>query len=260
MAGNELKIIEFLLQNLGKLTLNHLGLVEEIGAPSTKGSYQIVNSMQELSLVSTEDSRKKADIYINGVGISLKQTGGSFSFNRLQRAGLLQVFSDLNFKEPEQNLDLLDKEVEKFHQGSLPKRNRPWETFFSEKDFKALLKFLMLKGSPNYGLTANPASYILQAPATNINQSNIDVFQFDEYFDKYKDKLKIAIRRQWVGQLSKSEHTRALGISKKPDNQPWVFDSVSGEPRVKDDSGSKWRSEFPLDKRKTVHILFIEKE
>jgi len=259
MAGNELKIIEFLLQNIGKVALKHIGLVEEIGAPSSKGNYKVVNSMDELSLVSTEDSRKKADIYINGIGISLKQTGGSFSFNRLQRAGLLKVFSDLNFQNPNQNLDLLDKEVDKFHQGSLSKRNRPWQTFFNEKDFKALLKYLMLEGSPNYGVTANPATFILQAPATNFNQSNIEVFQFDEYFKTYKDRLKIAIRRQWVGQLSKSEHARALGIANKPENQPWVYDDVSGEPRVKDASGSKWRSEFPSDKRKTVHILFIEK-
>ncbi len=149
---------------------------------------------------------------------------------------------------------MLDEGVKQFHQGLLTTRNVPWSNFLSEQEFKNLLEFLMMKGSPNLGLSEHPAQYILEAPKKNINKNNVSLYSFSEYFDLYKNKLSIAIRRQWVGQSSNSEHSRALGLSKKPDNFKWVFDEVVGEPR------SGWRDNFLTNERKTVYFLMIEKK
>jgi hypothetical protein len=40
----------------------------------------------------------------------------------------------------------------------------------------------MMQGSPNYGLSKHPADYLLEAPAANINQSNLNLYTFEEYF------------------------------------------------------------------------------
>ena len=83
--------------------------------------------------------------------------------------------------------------------------------------------------------------------------SNIRVYTFEEYFEKYKEDLKVGIRRQWVGQSSDSEHGRALGLSQKLENAAWVFNDIVGTPRT------GWRTNFPYDRRKTVYFLMIEK-
>ena len=255
MAGNELKVCKFLLENIGHLNLNHLGVINEMSTP-IKGSSNltIINSEDDLVLVATQDSRKKADIHLNGNGISIKQIGGSFSFNRIQRANIATLYKQLEFTNIKTKLALIDKDVNKFHQGLLTRRNVPWQNYFSEQDFKKLLDFLMLKGSPNLGISNHPAEYILEAPISEINKNNINLYSFDEYFDRYKNNLTIAIRRQWVGQNSNSEHKRALGLAKKNSNLPWIFDEVVGEPRT------GWRSDFPEAARKTVYFLMIEKK
>ena len=117
----------------------------------------------------------------------------------------------------------------------------------------------MMKGSPNLGFSQYPAQYILEAPKKDIGIENINLYSFNEYFSLYKHKLSIAIRRQWVGQSS-SEHTRALGLSKKEDNYPWVFDEVVGEPNIGKTTGKRWRDDFPANQRKTVYFLMIEKK
>jgi len=209
MAGNEISIADYLFRNIGKVELKHLGVVKEISAPSSGGEYTVVVDLETLELISTEDAGKKADIYINGSGVSLKQIGGSFAFNRLQRANLLEVFKSLNFLDFDNKLVLIDKEVKDFHEGRIEDgRNRPWSNFFSEDDFRILLKRLMLEFNPNKGLSKNPAKYILEAPSINIDVSNISVYTFDEYFDKYKTKFKVAIRRSWIGQDSNMEELR----------------------------------------------------
>lgn len=255
MAGNELEVCRFLLANVSHLNLRHLGVINEISTP-IKGSLElkIINSEDDLALVSTQDSRKKADIYLNQKGISIKQTGGSFSFNRIQRANIATLYEQLGFIDIESKIALIDKDVNKFHQGLLTKRNVPWQNYLSEQDFKKVLNFLMLKGSPNQGLSSHPAEYILEAPALNTNKNSIRLYSFDEYFDLYKNNLTIAIRRQWIGQSSNSEHNRALSLAKKSDNSPWVFDSVVGKPRA------GWRNDVPKVDRKTVYFLMIEKK
>lgn len=255
MAGNELKVCEFIFNNMNLLNLRHLGKIYEIAAP-TKGNskLKLIQSSNDLSKILTESSSKKADIYLNRSGVSIKQIGGSFSFNRIQRANIINLYNQLEFTEVQKKLSLLDQGVGQFHQGLLTTRNIPWSNFLSEQQFKNLLEFLMTKGSPNLGLSEHPAQYILEAPKNNINQNNVNLYSFNEYFDLYKNKLSIAIRRQWVGQSSNSEHKRALGLAKKPDNFPWVFDEVVGEPR------SGWRDNFPTNERKTVYFLMIEKK
>jgi len=261
MPGNEQKIAKYLIQNKGKISLRHLGIISSIGVPGLlKDQYEEMKSLEDVDrCLATEDSGKKADIYVNGHGMSLKQMGATFPYNRLQRANLLEIFNLLGFKNPDSILERLDKEVEKFHRGKLDRRNRAWSDFFTEIEFKALTKFLMMEGSPNLGVSLHPAEFILEAPARNITAESIGVYIFDEYFNKYISKLKVAIRRQWVGQASESEHKRARGLARKTGNAPWVFNDVAGMPNIHR-SGRRWRQEVPPDRRKTVYFLMLEKE
>ena len=256
MAGNELDVCKFLLSNIGILNLKHIGKLWEIGAPSnnTQG-FVIVQTLNDLSKILTSDSRKKADVYLNRIGVSIKQSGGSVAYNRLQRASILNVYSMLGFERPDIKITQIDEEVYKFHQGLLTSRNRPWAYFFSEADFKKLLNFFMLIGSANYGISPHPARFILEAPALNLSQENLNIYSFDEYFDRYKEKFSIAIRRQWIGQLSQSEHSRALSMASKIENLPWVFTDIVGKPR----GDMNWREDFPISQRRTVYFLMIEK-
>lgn len=254
MPGNEVEVARYLVENLGKIKLPHLGVIKSVGAPRIySGGYQPITSADDLSLISAPDARKKADIYLNEVGVSVKQSGGSFSYNRIQRANIKKLFGQLGFSDVTDKLARLDKEVRQFHEGRLARRNRPWKNLFEEDDFKTLLEYLMMKGSPNLGSSNNPAELILEAPSY-ITKKTIFVYTFDEYFAKYGRKLKIAIRRQWIGQASNSEHSRAKGLARKPGNSPWVFDDVVGYPN------SGWRRNFPKELRKTVYFLMIEKE
>jgi len=261
MAGNEIVIAEYLVLNLNKLSLPRFGIIKSIGVPSAEsGEYVEVDNVRAIKrLLATEDSRKKADIYINGQGVSLKQQGASFSYNRLQRANLIEIFKLLKFDNPSSILSRLDKEVRNFHNGDIEGRNRPWQDFFTDSEFKALTKFLMVQGSPNVGFSAHPATYILEAPSRSISEACIGIFTFEEYFNKYKNSLKIAIRRQWYGQASNSEHGRAKSLMQKPENMPWIFNNVAGMPNVHR-SNKRWRDDVPANERKTVYFLMIEKE
>lgn len=259
MAGNEIEITGFLLKNVEKVTLKHLGLIKEVGATTSKGGFTKIKSLNELALISTEDAAKKADIYINGRGVSLKQSGASFPFNRLQRAELLEVFKLVGFKDPEKKLKRIDEEIDNFHNGLIQNRSRPWQNLFDESDFKELVKYLMMEGSPNHGYSAHPAEFILEAPKTGITPKNIQVFTFDEYFEGFKQNLFFALRRQWIGQSSNSEHGRATGLAKKEGNKKWVYDTISGEPRISKTTGTRWRADVPENERKTVYIIFVEK-
>jgi len=82
MPGNELKISEYLLGNIDKITLPLIGRLIEIGAPNQgRCGYTPINNLEDIKLLSSEDSHKKADIYINGKGMSIKQSGSSFQFD-----------------------------------------------------------------------------------------------------------------------------------------------------------------------------------
>jgi uncharacterized protein involved in outer membrane biogenesis len=62
-----------------------------------------------------------------------------------------------------------------------------YQNQFDPVEFKVLLEFLMMKGSPNYGISNHPAEYILTAPKTNITAKKIYCDTFEEYFTKNKD-------------------------------------------------------------------------
>lgn len=259
--GNELAVSKFILENLGQLDLKHLGVIKELGNPIKESpGFRIINTESDLATIKSDSSSKKADIYLNGSGVSVKQAGGSNPYNRLQRANIIDVYNELEFTEPEKKLVLLDSAVNEFHQGNLTSRNVPWSDYLPEQDFKNLLEFLMMKASPNLGVSPNPAKYILEAPKQNISQSNICLYTFDEYFDLYKDKISIAIRRVWYGQSSNSEHGRAKSLISKPGNSLWVFNNVSGQPGISKKTGKRWRDDVSKHKRKTVYFLNIEKK
>ncbi|MBL7703889.1 MAG: hypothetical protein JNM14_16685 [Ferruginibacter sp.] len=259
MAGNEMAIADFLFNNIGKATLNHLGLIKEIGAPDKSlNKYKAINNAEALKLISTQDSKKKADIYINGVGVSLKQTGPSFPYNRLQRADVLNLFNFLKLNNPEEILNKIDTEVDNFHVEKTSGRSRPWNTVFSETDFKKLVKYLMMEGSPKKQ-SNHPADFILEASKVISKAEDITVYTFDEYFDKYKDSIFLGVRRQWIGQGSKFEHRRAFGLKKKPENLKWVYDDVKGSPNPSKSTGFIWNPLWPEKDRKTVYMIFIEK-
>jgi len=258
-SGNEVAIARFLMENAGKVSLSHIGTVESVGAPDPQGGFTVVKDAATLALVSTGDPSKKADIYINGRGASLKQGGASFPFNRLQRAEILEAFRTAGLADPEAKLERLDSQVDAFHKGLLPGRRIPWQGIFGEEEFKRLARFLMMEGSPNLGRSPHPAEFIVEAPATGISPENIRAFTFDEYFDSFRDRLFIGIRRQWIGQESGSEHSRAVGMAEKPGNAKWVYKTIAGEPRPSRTSGKRWREDFPEADRRTVYMVFIEK-
>lgn len=257
MPGNELNVARFLFAQLNRSILPHLGLITSIGMPKSGGIIQTIVSLKELEDFASDDSRKKADVYVNGRGVSVKQIGASFPFNRLQRAELVPTLAHSKIANPNLVLQKLDRLVVDFHNGRLPSRDVSWDKVLAEDEFRSLIRFLMMRGSPNLGLSKNPAEYILEAPPQVRSVTSIRVFSFDEYFETYKSKLYIAIRRQWIGQLSESEHKRAVSIARKPANSPWVFTSISGSPNPR--NGVVWRAEVPVRDRRTVYLLFISK-
>lgn len=260
MAGNENETITFLVDNLNKITLNHLGLINKIETPTKTGLFEL-KTQQDVLANKTEDSRKKADVLINGYGVSMKQEGPCFPYNRLQRAELLNVFQYLGFENPQEVLNKFDSEVDAFNAGSLPGgRSRDWSEFLTEEEFYKITKFLMMEGSPNVGISPYKADFIMESPKNGINERNIKVFTFDEYFNTYKDLLKISIRRSWYGQESNDEHGRASSLMKKRDNLRWVYSEFTGEPRPHIVTGKQWRDEVPESERKAAYYIMIEKK
>lgn len=249
--GNEKLVCEYIMNNIGKISLNHLGTVNSIENPSSvSGKLSPITNIDELV---TENSSKKADIFINGEGVSIKQSGSCVLYNRLQRSDLINLFKILGVKDYTNILTKLDDLVNNFHVGKLNTRDRDWSEVFDESDFLLTLEFLMMKGSQLRGFSDYPAKYILTAPQKNIDVTNINCDTFNEYFYKNKNKIAVSIRRQWVGQSSNSEHRRALGLYSKQENAKWCFDDVIGEPNT------GWRSEsdFPVNQRKTVYFINI---
>lgn len=250
MPGNEELVVDYLIKHKGTLSLNHLGLINRIQNPGANGNLIDITTT---NLLRTEDAGKKADIFLNGKGVSIKQSGSSFLYNRLQRAEMLKVFTSLGFSNPSHTLSKMDGLIQKFQNGEFETRDRHWSEGFTESDFISLLEFLMMRGSPNLGISAHPADYILTAPKSNITPAQISCDSFAEYFEKYKDVIYLSLRRQWVGQSSNSEHGRASGLANKPDNAPWVFKKIVGIPRT----GWKSEADFSIQDRRTVYMIFL---
>lgn len=249
MPGNELEVVDFLISNKGSVVLPHIGLLTSVKNPGPAGTRTEVSSIKSLS---PDDSTKKADVYLNDEGVSIKQKGSSNLFNRLQRATALRVFAAMGLENPTDNVLVLDKLIDDYHHGKID-RNRHWSEAFSESEFKSLLHFLMMEGSPRFGFSDHPAKYILTAPVGFTSEHDLSFLTFDEFFEGNKDDVYLTLRRQWLGQSSQSEHNRCKSIIANEENAPWVYSTISGSP-------ASWLPEtvFPAEKRRTVYMVFIE--
>jgi hypothetical protein len=268
MPGNEIETIKYILKYSNTLILQHIGSIKEIGAPSSiPKQYTLITSAKDIDkFVSSNNSMKKADAYINGRGISIKQKGSTFDFSRLQRSEIKGLCEKLGFKNPQDILDRFDDAVIRYHNGLSKKRDISWkDIFIDEEEFKRLLRYLMMEGSPNHGMSPHPAEFILESGVDKNNLVNsklmienndglLNLYTFDEYYDRYKNNITFGVRRCWVGQRSKSEHNRAKSIMKKEPNKKWVFFDISGEPE--DD---KWNEDIPVSDRRTVFFITITK-
>lgn len=251
MPGNEKTIVKFILDSKGSLTLPHLGRITSVKNPSKNGIAMEISDILDLQ---SDDARKKADIILNDKGVSIKQSGSSFLYNRLQRADLDKLFRGLGFSDPQATLGRLDNLVKKMNSGEIQDRDRKWSEVFDADEFRVLLKYLMMDGSPNYGVSQHPADFVLSAPKSSIKSGDIKVYTFDEFMAEFKDSIFLTIRHQWVGQSSKSEHTRAVSISRKKENAPWVFSNITGTPST----GWLPEKDFDASKRRQVYMIFIQ--
>jgi hypothetical protein len=77
MAGNEVAVCRFIFSNLNQISLKHLGQIKLMAVPLGKGGYELLIRFSDVDGISTSDARKKADIYLNGRGVSIKQTGAT---------------------------------------------------------------------------------------------------------------------------------------------------------------------------------------
>jgi hypothetical protein len=261
MPGNEKETIRFILENKKKINLKYIDKIKTIKIPHKNKKIKVTN--KNLDNFYSDDSSKKADIYLNEKGISIKQDGGSFAFNRIQRKSLLNFFSKtLGFKDTNEIINKIDNQVQIFHN----KKNDDDEkssfsplNVMSKTQFYTLLKYLMLDGSP-MEKSEFPAQYILNSKKNISSQDDLKIFNFDEYFDKYSSVCMFRTRRCWYGQESNSEHNRAKGLLKELSNKPWCFDDVSGLPNKHKKTNKRWRDEIPQDERKTCYLLFIEEK
>ena len=254
MPGNEESVISFLVQSLQNekpLNLPIIGFLKEVSMP-IKEDKKIVRNTSDLKNFSSNDRYKKADVYLNDFGISLKEECAPL-YNKIQRKHLPNL---INYLFPnkldlvDKTISLLDLEIDKVNQGS--NRDIQWSKIFSENDFRELLYFLMMRGYADTKISSHQVDYILIAPKkiSHENIHEIKVLSFEEYFERYKNKIMIAARRIWIGSNSNSENKRAHSISKSELNKEWIYKNISGEPR-------QWDKSFPIDDRREIFYLNI---
>ena len=253
--GNEKEVLKFLYNHKNQLFQNPIGLLKKLEIPFGDLKHEI-NHLNDIDKYYSDDAHKKADCFINNLGVSIKQEGPANLFNRLQKKynSFLQKFNwGKKFLIIQKKLIL----VLQFHDEKI-KRNVDIYSVFDENDLKKILKQLMLVGSPNLGISNFSAQIILIAPKTIGNMEDVKLYNFNDFFEEYKDSINLAIRRSWIGQNSESEHKRALTISKDINNAPWVFNKVVGEPKTNKIRPNKWRDDIPESERKTVYYIMID--
>lgn len=252
MPGNEETVIKFFvesLQNNKKINLPVLGNLNEVFMPVKDGK-KIINQTSELINFSSNDRYKKADVYLNNYGVSLKEESAPL-YNKIQRKHLPDLINYLFPNKSNLISDIfskLDNEIEKVNKGS--KRDIQWNKIFSEDEFLIFLEFLMMKGYADTKVSSHQADLILIAPK-KISFENLDkikVFSFKDYFETYKNKIVIAARRIWIGNKSKSENNRALSMIKHQDNQKWIYKNISGKP-------DNWDTSYPSENRREIFYL-----
>ena len=252
MPGNEETVIKFLVKSLHndkKINLPVIGNLNEVSMPIKDGK-KIIRQTSELINFSSNDRYKKADVYLNNFGVSLKEESAPL-YNKIQRKHLTDLINYLFPSKSNFISDLfakLDNEIEKVNKGS--NRDIQWNKIFSEDEFLIFLEFLMMKGYADTKVSLHQADLILIAPK-KISFENLDkikIFSFKDYFLTYKNKIVIAARRIWIGSKSKSENKRALSMSKHPDNKKWIYKNISGKPR-------NWDTSFPSQNRREIFYL-----
>lgn len=246
MPGNEDHVISYLVEssvNDSTYELPYLGILNSVSMPFKNEQLQI-RTQEALLNYSSNDSNKKADVYINNVGISIKESVSPL-YNKMQRKHVPALLNSLlkDAERSEEILNKLDLEICKVNQGAV--RDLNWRYFFSETEFKLVLEFLMMKGNASLKISHHPAKYILVAPQRIRTFKDIKIYSFDEYFENYKDTIVLAARRIWTGSISKSENRRAFGMMRTPLNSNWVFDNISGKPR-------KWDPSYPVKDRREI--------
>lgn len=254
MPGQENEVIKYVFNNRKKIKLNHLSKISSIKIPKKKELIKI-NKLKDLKNNSSSDSSKKADVFFNDIGISIKEKGGN-PYNKLYRKDLSFMKDFIkNDVKYEQVIKNLEKKLNEIHSNNL-KRDVFWKDVIEEKNFKPILKYLMMDGKP-FKKNDFPAKFILIHDQNIASNKNLTLLSFDEYFDSYKDKINFAFRRVWYGMTS-DEHKRAKNICyQHTDSEGWCFNTITGEPRKRKDGKSIWRSDIIESDRRTAYYLNI---
>jgi len=254
VPGKENEVIKYVFNNKKKIKLNHLNNISSIKIPKKKELIKI-NSLKDLKRNSSSDSSKKADVFFNNIGISIKEKGGN-PYNKLYRKDLSFMKSfiknDVKYKQVVKNLE---EKLNKIHSNNL-KRDVFWKDIIEEKYFKPILKYLMMDGKP-FKKNNFPAKFLLIHDKNIKSDENLTLLSFDEYFDNYKNKICFAFRRVWYGMTS-GEHDRANNICYQHlESDGWCFKTITGEPRKRKDGKSIWRSDIMSSDRRTAYYLNI---
>ena len=251
MPGSENILIKYLYTRKNIMSLKHIGKVQSIKVPDKNGENIELNELN-IDTFSSNDSSKKADIFINDIGISIKEHN-SFLYNRIQRKNILNFFEKLLGQPKSINIiKNLDNMINRYHNSSGEMiRNVNFTEIMDVDNFYIILRYLMLEGSPMKP-SKSKAELILINNKKISTDDDISIFTFDEFFQIFKSRISFAIRRVWHGQKSSSEGKRAQSIISNADNSPWVFNDVKGEPRT------GWNSEILPKNRKTCYLVFIE--
>lgn len=250
MPGNEKDVLKFLLENKNKINLNHFNSIKSIKIPHRNKLFEL-NSINFDDFFS-DDARKKADVFINDKGCSIKEVA-SVLYNRIQRKDIDNFFGNFFTKKRVKEMKLeLDKKVKKIHSQSHIQSFNFLE-IMAENEFKQILYYLMFKGSPNYGETNAPAQFILEAKKILRSPNDLKVYTFEEYFKKNKNEIFLRFRNSKFGQKSETEHNRARSHLSFEENLPWCFNSIKGSPQG-------WRTNIDEKDRKQVYYLMIEKK
>jgi hypothetical protein len=248
--GNEKIVIQYLFNNQKTLNLNGIGAVKKLEIPLKNQLIDITN-LYDSNKFANDDANKKADIFINGIGISIKEKS-SVLYNKWQRKNAFDLLNLFNpTKVSTQILQKLDKKVSELNQG-LILRDVNASQIMTNKQLSDFLEYTMFIGSANHGKSSFPAQYVLIAPKKISSPTELEILNFNQFFKKYKNNIVFALRRCWYGQKSNSEHNRASGMINDLLNKPWVYNNISGQPR-----GWKPISEVPIIDRKEVFYINV---
>ena len=258
MPGNENEVIKFIFNNRENLDLSHIGKIDKIEIPKKDKLIQI-NRVEEIEKNSSSDSSKKADVFLNSHGISIKENGSKL-YNKLYRRDLNFINKFINDKKTTKIvIQKIDNKLKQIHTKSL-KRDVMWSDLIEKKYFKPMLKYLMMDGKP-FKKNKFPADYILESSKNITTVSDLRLYSFEEYFKKNYNYITFAFRRVWYGMTSGTEHNRAKNICfHHEDSSDWCFKSIVSAPRKRKDGKSIWRDEIKEKDRRTAYYLDISQK